>query len=180
MSTVPSSPTPGSAHMAPMTATPRTVLAGDLSSEHLGMTFRSNTYRDARKTTPPSRHLTTFTAETIYHLKNGAILLNGSYPYLRPDTELTVWDKEAGSAVMAEDSIWRTEEELDALPLLAIIMDNSPLGAPHAYQKRRCIIGGQKLSRWFCTTDMDWPESSERLLRDGDTYTTLWLPKGSS
>jgi hypothetical protein len=170
---------PDSAHMVSMTASPRTVRAGDLSSEHLGTTFRSHTYRDARKTTLPKPSLSTFTADTIYHLKSGAILLNGSWPYLRPETELTVWDEEADAPVMVEDGIWRTEEELDALPVLAIIMDNSPIGAPHAYQKRRCIVGGQKLSRWFCTTDADWPESSERLLRDGYTYTTLWLPKGA-
>jgi hypothetical protein len=164
--------------MGAMTAIAKTVRAGDLSTEHLGLTFRAHTYRDAKKTTPPRRDISTFTADTIYHLKNGAILVNGSWPYLRPDTELTVWDQEAGAAVMVEDGEWTTEEELDALPLLAVILN--PQGNPHAYQKRWCTIGGEKLARWFCTTDADWPESSERLLRENRTFITVWLPKGTS
>lgn len=79
---------------------------------------------------------------------------------------------------MVDDGILGTVDALDALPITAIIMN--PDGNPHAYQKRWCLIGGQKLARWFCTTDTDWPESSERLLRDGATYTVLWLPKGTS
>lgn len=164
--------------MAAMTAIAKTVRAGDLGSEHLGMTFRAHTYRDAKKTTPPRPTPSTFTAETIYHLKNGAILLNGSWPYLRPDTELTVWDEAAGAAVMIEDEFLRTEDELDALPIRAVILN--PDGNPHAYQKRWCTIGGQKLARWFCTTDADWPESAERLLRENRTFITLWLPEGAS
>lgn len=162
-----------------MSSIPRTVLAGDLSTEHRGLTFRSVTYPSANKTARPGRHLHTFQADTIHHLKNGAILINGSHPYLRPDTVLTVWDAVAGGPEMVHDGIWRTEEELDSLPVLAIIIDNEAHGKPHAYQKRRCVIGGQRLNRWFCTTDTDWPESSERLLREGATYTTVWLPKGS-
>lgn len=156
----------------------RTVLAGELTSEHRGMHFRSRTYRDANKTSRPGQHLYTFQADTIHHLKNGAILINGSYPYLRPDSVLTVWDPAAGTAEMVDDGILTTEESLDALPVLAIIMN--PDGNPHAYQKRMVLVGGQRLARWFCTTDADWPESSERLLREGATYSTLWLPKGSS
>lgn len=167
-----------------MTTIPRTVLARDLSTEHLGLTFRAHTYRDAKGTTRQQQQPSVFTAATIYFLKSGAILLNDTdlerRTFLRPDTELTVWDMEVSGPVMVADGIWRTEADLDALPLLAIIKDNDPGDRPHAYQKRWCVIGGQKLSRWFCTTDMDWPESSERLLREGDTYTTLWLPKGSS
>lgn len=163
-----------------MPSIPRTILAGDLTSEHRGLHFRSLTYANANKTARQGRHLHTYQADTIYHLKNGAVLINGSHPYLRPDSVLTFWDPVAGTFEMIHDGTWQTEEELDALPLLAIIMDNSPTGSPHAYQKRRCIIGGQQLSRWFCTTDADWPESSERLLRKGDTYTTLWLPNGTS
>jgi hypothetical protein len=157
---------------------PRTILAGDLGSKHRGMYFRSHTYRDANKTSRPGRHLTTFQADTIHHLKNGAILINGSYPYLRPDTELTVWDPVACTPELVDDGTLSTEEQLDALPLLAIVMN--PDGNPHAYQKRLVIIGGQRLARWFCTTDTDWPESSERLLRDNDTFVALWLPKGAS
>jgi hypothetical protein len=142
------------------------------------MTFRSHTYRDANKTSRPGRHLTTFQADTIHHLKNGAILINGSCPYLRPDTELTVWDPVAGAPELVHDGVWTTEEELDALPLLAIIMN--PDGNPHAYQKRWVIIGGQRLARWFCTTDADWPESSARLLGENRTFITLWLPEGAS
>jgi hypothetical protein len=81
---------------------------------------------------------------------------------------------------LVDDGVMSTEEALDALPVLAIIIDNDEHGKPHAYQKRLVIIGGQRLARWFCTTDADWPESSERLLREGATYTTLWLPKGLS
>lgn len=162
----------------PSSLVPKTVRAGDLSSEHLGMTFRAHTYRDAKKTTPPRPTPSTFTAETIYHLKNGAVLLNGSWPYLRPDTELTVWDEDSKTVVMVEDGILRTEDELDALPIRAVILNID--GNPHAYQKRWCTIGGQKLARWFCTTDADWPESSERLLRENRTFITLWLPEGTS
>ncbi len=79
---------------------------------------------------------------------------------------------------VAPERVWTTEAELDALPVLAVILN--PDGNPHAYQKRRVIIGGQKLSRWFCTTDTDWPESSARLLRENSTFITLWLPEGAS
>jgi hypothetical protein len=79
---------------------------------------------------------------------------------------------------LAPEQTWTTEAELDALPLLAVILN--PEGNPHAYQKRMVVIGGQRLARWFCTTDSDWPESSERLLRDNRTFITLWLPKGAS
>jgi hypothetical protein len=170
--------------MSFMTTIPRTVLARDLGTDHLGLTFQAHTYPAGFATTPPRPHPSIFTAETIYYLKSGAILLNDSdlerRIFLRPDTELTVWDVEVSSPVMVTDGIWRTEAELEALPLLAIIKDNDPGGKPHAYQKRRCVIGGTWLNRWFCTTDADWPESSERLLREGDTYSTLWLPTGTS
>lgn len=170
--------------MLPMTTIPRTVLAGDLSTEHLGLTFRAFIYRHANGTALQQQQPSVFTADTIYFLKSGAILLNDSdlqrRTFLRPDTEMTVWDVEVRGPVMVDDGIWRTQAELDALPLLAIIMDNDPGDKPHAYQKRRCMIGGMTLSRWFCTTDADWPESSERLLRVGATYSTLWLPTGSS
>jgi len=155
----------------------RAVLAGELSSAHRGLHFRSRTYRDANKTSRPGPHLHTFQADTIHHLKNGAILINGSYPYLRPGTVLTVWDPVAGAPEMTDDEILSTEDGLDALPVLAIIIDNDAHGKPHAYQKRLVIVGGQRLARWFCTTDTDWPESSARLLREGATYTVLWLPK---
>lgn len=161
-----------------MSEVPRTILAGELTSEHRGLTFQSYTYGSANKTARENRRLATFQADTIYHLKNGAILINGSYPYLRPDSLLTVWDPDAGTAELVDDGIMSTEDQLDALPVLAIIMN--PDGNPHAYQKRMVIVGGQRLARWFCTTDADWPESSGRLLREGATYTTLWLPKGMS
>lgn len=161
-----------------MPSIPRTILAGELTSEHRGLFFRARTYRDANKTSRQGPHVHTFQADTIYHLKNGAILINGSHPYLRHDSVLTVWDPIGDAPEMVDDGIMSTEEALDALPVLAIIMN--PDGNPHAYQKRMVIIGGQRLARWFCTTDADWPESSERLLREGATYTTLWLPKGLS
>lgn len=156
----------------------RTLLAGELSSEHRGMHFKAVTHNGANKTARQSPRPSLFQADTIYHLKNGAILINGSYPYLRPDTVLTVWDPVNGCPATLDDGVVSTEEALDALPVLAIIVN--PEGNPHAYQKRMVIIGGQRLARWFCTTDADWPESSARLLREGATYTTLWLPKGAS
>ncbi|HEX9086973.1 MAG TPA: hypothetical protein VF867_05555 [Arthrobacter sp.] len=79
---------------------------------------------------------------------------------------------------ITDDGILSTEDGLDALPILAVILN--PDGNPHAYQKRMVLIGGQRLARWFCTTDTDWPETSSRLLRDGATYITLWLPEGAS
>ncbi|ACL42256.1 hypothetical protein Achl_4305 (plasmid) [Pseudarthrobacter chlorophenolicus A6] len=161
-----------------MPSIPRTILAGELTSEHRGQYFRSLTYPNANKSAREGRHLHTYQADTIHHLKNGAVLVNGSHPYLRPDSVLTVWDPIAGAPEMVDDGILGTVDALDALPITAIIMN--PDGNPHAYQKRWCLIGGQKLARWFCTTDTDWPESSERLLRDGATYTVLWLPKGTS
>lgn len=157
---------------------PRTLLAGELSSEHRGQYFRSHTYRDANKTSRPGRHLLTFQADTIHHLKNGAILINGSYPYLRPDTVLTVWDPAADAPELIDDGVLTTEEHLDALPLLAIIMN--PDGNPHAYQKRNLLFNGRWEPRWFCTTDSDWGDTSAHLLREAATYTALWLPKGTS
>lgn len=156
---------------------PRTILAGELSSEHRGLHFRSRTYRDANKTSRQGPHVHTFQADTIYHLKNGAILINGSYPYLRPDSVLTVWDPIAGAPEMVDDGVLSTEEQLDALPVLTIIMN--PDGNPHAYQKRILIFNGRTEQRWFCTTDSDWGDTSSQLLRDG-TYSILWLPKGLS
>ncbi|GAA4033248.1 hypothetical protein GCM10023063_15930 [Arthrobacter methylotrophus] len=162
-----------------MPSIPRTIRAGELGSEHRGLHFRSLTYRDGNKTSREGRHVHNYQAETIYHLKNGAILINGSHPYLRPDSVLTVWDPIAGAPELVDDGIMSTPEALDALPVLAIIIDNDPHGKPHAYQKRTAVIGGMRLARWFCTTDADWPESSERLLRESATYSVLWLPKGT-
>lgn len=156
----------------------RTVLAGDLSSAHRGLTVSGQTYRNANKTQQPSPGVRVFEIDTIHHLKNGAILLNGSHPYLRPDTVLTVLDPVLQQPELVHDGEWTTEEELDALPMSAVIVN--PEGNPHAYQKRWCTIGGQKLARWFCTTDADWPESSARLLSENTSFITVWLPKGAS
>ncbi|WP_422759172.1 hypothetical protein [Paenarthrobacter sp. C1] len=159
-----------------MSDVPRTILAGELSSEHRGHYFRSYTYRDANKTSRPGQRLATFQADTIHHLKNGAILVNGSHPYLRPDTVLTFWDPVADAPELVHDGVWTTEAELDALPLLAMIMN--PDGNPHAYQKRNLLFNGRYEQRWFCTTDSDWGDTSAQLLRDGNSFITLWLPKG--
>lgn len=70
-----------------------------------------------------------------------------------------------------------TEAELEALPLLAVIMDDR--AEPYAWQKRMVTVGGLRLARWFCTAGTDWPESSERILRGGRTFITLWLPEGA-
>lgn len=95
-----------------------------------------------------------------------------------PDTVLTVIHPAPKEPELVHGGVLTTTEELDALPLLAVILNTD--GNPHAYQKRWCVIGGQKLTRWFCTSDTDWPESSERLLRENRTFITLWLPKGAS
>lgn len=90
-----------------------------------------------------------------------------------PETASTV---PAGIPGTARESTWTTEVELNALPVLAVILN--PDGNPHAYQKRVVFIGGQRLARWFCTTDTDWPESSARLLRENREFVTLWSPQG--
>lgn len=81
---------------------------------------------------------------------------------------------------MPDRGILATEESLEALPVLAIIMDSDVHGAPHAYQKRNIVLNGRWEPRWFCTTDSDWGDTSAQLVREGATYTVLWLPKGSS
>lgn len=68
---------------------PETLRAADMSGRHLGWTFSSITYPGSNKTAAPSVNRT-YTADSIHHLTGGGILLNGSGPYLRPDTELTV------------------------------------------------------------------------------------------
>ena len=76
--------------------TPATVTAADLCGRHLGTTVRSRTYANAKKQTLPHHLESTYRIENIQHLKSGAVLLNGSWPYLRADTVLTVL--EVGSA----------------------------------------------------------------------------------
>lgn len=152
----------------------RTLVAGDLSSAHRGLTVSGQPYMPHEHTP----HVEVFEIGSIHHLENGAVLINGSYPCLRPDTVLTVIDPATRQPELVHDGALTTEEELDALPVRAVILNTD--GNPHAYQKRWCIIGGQKLARWFCTTDADWPESAARLLRENRTFITLWLPKGAS
>lgn len=54
---------------------------------------------------------------------------------------------------------------------------------PSSRRRRRGCPSSRSIripcARWFCTTDADWPESSQRLLREGSTYTILWLPERS-
>lgn len=74
--------------------------AADLSGRHLGKTFRSVTYPSADKTAR-ARPAETYTADTIHHLKNGCVLINGSATYLRPDTEVILLNDPAASAAAA-------------------------------------------------------------------------------
>lgn len=80
---------------------PETVTAADLCGRHLGTTVRSRTYRDSKSRTLPEHLEATYRIENIQHLKNGAILLNGSWPYLRADTVLTVLDPGASATKAA-------------------------------------------------------------------------------
>lgn len=74
---------------------PETLAATELCGRHLGMTFRSAVYATPSKNALAS--VRTYHVDTVHHLKNGTILINGKWPYLHPDTELTVVQA-AGSA----------------------------------------------------------------------------------
>ena len=75
---------------------PETIAAADLCGRHLGTTVRSRTYANAKKQTLPHHMESTYRIENIQHLKSGAVLVNGSWPYLRADTVLTI--QAAGTA----------------------------------------------------------------------------------
>ncbi|MCC3299391.1 hypothetical protein LJ757_16485 [Arthrobacter sp. zg-Y453] len=77
---------------------PVTLEAADLSGRHLGMTMCSLTYRERKKTAVPDPGQRTYLVSNIQHLKNGCVLINGSWPYLRPDTVLTVVEEAASGA----------------------------------------------------------------------------------
>lgn len=81
--------------------TPVTVAAADLCGRHLGMTVRSRTYTDAKKRTVPAEGECVFALENIQHLKSGAVLINGSWPYLRADTVLTILEPGASASKAA-------------------------------------------------------------------------------
>lgn len=78
--------------------TPVTLEAADLSGRHLGKTMRSLTYRERKKTAAPDPGHRTYLVSNIQHLKNGCVLINGSWPYLRPDTVLTIVEEPAAGA----------------------------------------------------------------------------------
>lgn len=80
---------------------PATVTAAELCGRHLGMTMRSQTYANAKKRTPPHHDLQVYTVDNIHHLKSGAVLLNGSWPYLHADTVLTIVSATAAGAQAA-------------------------------------------------------------------------------
>lgn len=75
---------------------PETITAADLCGRHLGMTFRSTVYATPSRNAQSS--VRTYDVDTIHHLKNGTILINGKWPYLHPDTELTVVPAAASAA----------------------------------------------------------------------------------
>lgn len=80
---------------------PETVTAADLCGRHLGTTVRSRTYADARKKTLPHHVESEYRIENIQHLKSGAVLINGSWPYLRADTVLTILEPGASATKAA-------------------------------------------------------------------------------
>lgn len=67
-----------------------------------------------------------------------------------------------------------TLDELTGLPLLSVVLNTE--GNAHAWQKRLVFTeGGARSEQWFCTTDSDWGETTERLHEWGDIV-LLWLP----
>ncbi|MCC3292910.1 hypothetical protein [Arthrobacter sp. zg-Y1110] len=70
-----------------------------------------------------------------------------------------------------------TRHELEGLPVLSIVL-NTEMN-PHAWQKRLVFTdGGARRHEWFCTTDADWGETSERLIAEHGEVVLLWLPSG--
>lgn len=65
-----------------------------------------------------------------------------------------------------------TVEELDALPLCSIVMNNG--SNPHAWQKRTDIHVGDA---WYLTSDTDYGMDSYAIFEDGDTATVLYEPQ---
>ncbi|MCC3292922.1 hypothetical protein [Arthrobacter sp. zg-Y1110] len=77
---------------------PATLEAADLSGRHLGTTVRSLTYRERKKTARPDPGERTYLISNIQHLKDGGVLINGSWPYLRAGTVLTVVEQQNRAA----------------------------------------------------------------------------------
>jgi hypothetical protein len=64
-----------------------------------------------------------------------------------------------------------TVEELDELPLLAVVLNNGP--NPLAWQKHHDLTTSRHI--WYCTTDSDKAWESYYILEDGEA-TVLWEP----
>lgn len=69
---------------------PETLRADELCGRHLGITVRSLTYRSRKGGSLPDPGERIYVVCNIQHLKNGSVLVNGSWPYLTADTVLTV------------------------------------------------------------------------------------------
>lgn len=68
-----------------------------------------------------------------------------------------------------------TLAELMGLPVLSVVLNTE--GNAHAWQKRLVFTeGGARREQWFCTTDSDWGETSERMLDEWGDIVLLWLP----
>lgn len=105
---------------------------------------------------------------------------------------MTTGSTVACAPVFAEDGILRTKEQLDALPVMAVIIATPPTGEPHPYQKLTFTVNKRQthFGRWmeyptreevlWLAAQDDRPKSSEQLLAEGLTYSTIWLPKGTS
>ncbi|MCC3299400.1 hypothetical protein [Arthrobacter caoxuetaonis] len=71
-----------------------------------------------------------------------------------------------------------TRKEVEGLPPLSVVL-NTELN-PHAWQKRLVFTDeGARRHQWFCTTDADWGETSERLIEEHGDVILLWLPSGA-
>lgn len=65
-----------------------------------------------------------------------------------------------------------TTDELDALPLCSIVMNNG--SNPHAWQKRTDLYVGDA---WYLTSDTDYGMDSYAVFEDGATATVLHEPE---
>lgn len=67
-------------------------------------------------------------------------------------------------------------KDLEDLPVLSVVL-NTELN-PHAWQKRIVFTDeGARRHQWFCTTDVDWGETSDRLIAEFGKVILLWLPR---
>ena len=93
------------------------------------------------------------------------VVLSAAEPHMRKS--LT-----PAGAGRAEQIILTTIQELDALPVLTIVLNAGP--NPRAWQKHHDPIKGRDL--WYSTTDADWSWESYYILEGGNGVKVLWEP----